>query len=133
MRAFVLALAIVILAQVGVSAQGIQPGSTWVNHRGSQLTISAIGADGAITGTFVNKAPGFDCQNEGFPVSGWVEGDLINFAVRWKNANVDCRSVTAWSGYLAAGRMTTHWSLVYTDGHEKRPAHMFGSDFFRPE
>lgn len=129
----VLLMLALILAFGSAQAQTIQPNTTWRNSRGSELTINSIGADGGLVGSYVNNAPGFQCQGVPFAVSGWVEGGLISFAVRWKNATHDCRSITTWVGYLSGSRIVTNWDLVYTDATEQRPLIYRGTDFFEPK
>ena len=51
---------------------GIAVPSSWVNTEGSILTISAIDSAGQITGSYVNKASGWNCQNIVYPVTGWI-------------------------------------------------------------
>lgn len=127
-----LVLAIVMLgaAVPYAHAQNIMPNTEWKNDRGSDLTITAITADGALTGTYVNRAAGFKCKNTTYPVSGYVYGDKIVFSVRWKNASEDCASLTSWAGYLSAGRIVADWILVYTDSGLKHPFQMLGTDYF---
>ncbi|UCI06277.1 avidin/streptavidin family protein [Mesorhizobium sp. B1-1-8] len=116
-----------------VSAQSLQPGTSWVNEGGSEFTISAVGADGALSGTYVNKVSGFDCQNEPMAVNGWVDGNLISFSVRWKNANKDCASITTWTGYYASNKLYTDWDLVYTASDTGLPTHLKKSNVFHPK
>lgn len=115
------------------AAQGIEPGTTWVNDRGSELHIDSIDKDGHLAGTYINRAAGFQCQGTPYPVIGWVEGDEIGFSVRWKSADQDCQSITSWTGYYEAGRIVTDWDLVYLDSVENGPLMYRGSDHFVPQ
>lgn len=115
------------------SAQDVQPNSVWVNGGGSVLTVDTIAADGAIAGTYVNKVAGFACQNQPMRLGGWKDGSLLNFAVRWKNASVDCASITSWTGYYSAGKIYTDWDLIYTAASTGLPTHLTGSDIFSPQ
>lgn len=115
------------------AGQDLEAGVTWVNTRGSTLTIDRVEPDGALAGTYVNRAAGFDCQDSPFPASGWVNGDKIAFTVDWKNAGENCDSITSWVGYLSGARLITNWDLVYTDSAEGRPMFMRGSDVFTPQ
>ena len=111
-------------------AQAIQPNTTWKNNRGSELTISAVDTTGKLTGTYVNRAAGFQCQNTPYPVIGWIEDDKISFSVRWKSVAMDCKSITSWTGYLSGNRIISDWDLVYTDTGENRPMLYRGTDYF---
>lgn len=66
-------------------------------------------------------------------VSGWLEGNLISWSVRWKNANADCKSITNWTGYVASGKIFTDWDLVYTAADTGLPAHLKDSNVFQPK
>ena len=114
-------------------AQSITVGSKWKNPGGSEMTISTIATDGSITGTYINRVTGFSCKNETMKLSGWIEGNLINFAVRWKNKNVDCKSITSWTGYLAAGKIFTDWDLIYTATATGLPTHLKDNNVFSPK
>lgn len=114
------------------SAQTIDPGSAWVNSRGSELTIDAVGDDGAISGTYINRAEGFACRDKPFAVSGWVQGDLISFVVLWNNGDFDCNSITSWTGHLDEGEIAVDWDLVYVSAETGKPAHLKDSDRFTP-
>lgn len=128
------AMAILILFPLNSAlAQSIAAGSVWVNDGGSELTITTVGSDGAISGTYINKVEGFDCKNEPMAVNGWVDGDLLSFSVRWKNAAKDCGSITAWTGYVAAGQIFTDWDLVYTAAATGLPTHLKQSNVFHPK
>lgn len=108
--------------------------STWENTRGSILTIEAIdSATGALTGSYVNNAAGYGCQGTEYPATGWVYDDEISFSVRWANASADCKSITAWAGYYANGRILTDWNLVAIDPATGQPDITQGSDTFYPK
>ncbi|UXY14883.1 avidin/streptavidin family protein [Chitiniphilus purpureus] len=86
--------------------------SAWTNQRGSTLYIDNVSASGQLTGTYINRAAGFGCQNTPYPVTGWVLGNAITFTVLWRNAVQSCNSITAWTGFYYQGRITTLWQLV---------------------
>jgi hypothetical protein len=133
MRLFALPLLYMLLIPQAAIGQTLQPGTTWVNEGGSELTINTIGNDGSLAGTYVNKVEGFDCKDEPMTLSGWLEGALVSFSVRWKSANKDCKSITSWTGYLASGRLFTDWDLIYTSASTGLPAHLKNSNVFRPK
>ncbi|MGJ3265602.1 MAG: avidin/streptavidin family protein [Salinarimonas sp.] len=132
-RATLGALALSLAFASPTVGQELAAGGTWANTRGSTLTIDSVQPDGAIAGTYVNRAPGFACQGTPFPAAGWVNGDKISFSVDWRNQAEDCNSITSWVGYLSAGRIVTNWDLVYTDATEQRPMFQRGSDLFTPQ
>lgn len=122
------------VAFAGLShAQGIATGSEWVNDGGSEMKISTINSDGSISGTYINKADGFNCKNEPMALSGWLNGDLITFSVRWKNANVDCNSLTNWTGYYASGKIFTDWNLMFVSAQTGLPTRLSDSNVFNPK
>ena len=125
MRNTLLAVFSIFLFVSSSYAQSPGVGTKWVNNAGSELTIDTISAEGLLNGTYVNKAAGYKCQNEPMAVVGWVDGSLLTFAVRWKNKNVACNSITAWTGYYASGKIFTDWDLVYTSSETGLPAHVY--------
>lgn len=88
---------------------------TWANDHGSVLIINSVGPDGGITGTFANNAPGYKCGGVAFPIVGWMDGPRIAYTVRWKNASVDCASITSWTGYFNEGRLGVEWVLTFDE------------------
>ena len=106
-------------------------GTSWVNQRGSVLTITSVGADGQLGGQYVNSAAGFGCQGTPYPVVGWVLGNTIGWSVKWSNASENCNSVTVWGGIISAtGAIQTQWVLAYTDAQGSKL--LTGTDLFKP-
>ena len=64
----------------------------WHNQHNSELDITASD-DGTVSGTF-HTAVGSPGPAEGFPLTGFVCGDLITFSVSFGKF----QSVTAWAG-----------------------------------
>lgn len=112
------------------SVEKAQATSAWTNQRGSTLYIDNIGNNGQITGRYVNRAPGYGCQNIPYPVTGWVYGNAITFTVIWRGAE-SCNSITAWTGFIAAGKMQTLWQLV-VNGSTNTGQIKQGADTFLP-
>jgi len=105
------------LTHTGVCAQSLPVPSTWVNQRGSTLAITTMDASGSFTGTYVNRAPGFGCQNSPYPLAGTNAGDSVNFVVTWNNQSAwdkpsNCLSVSAWQGSLRGNAISTRWQLA---------------------
>lgn len=120
----------VLLCPTGQQASAQLPAATgtWRNDHGSVLVIQSVGADGGVTGTYANNAPGYKCAGVAFPIAGWMDGSRISYTVRWKNASVDCASITSWTGYFNEGRLGVEWVLVYEE--DGRPRLRAGSDSY---
>ena len=103
--------------------------SAWDNKVGSTLTINSISSTGLITGSYINRAPGYDCQNIAYPVTGWAYGTLISFNTIWQSASESCNSITAWAGFLYQGKMSTLWSLTI-NGSSSTAQIIRGNDTF---
>jgi hypothetical protein len=110
-------------------AQSFRANSTWTSQQGSTLTIQSIAANGAFTGSYVSRAGGEGCQNQPYPVRGWIDGQKISFAVRWVNATENCQSITSWTGYIGPRGMLTHWVIVHLSG-SGTPVLTSGKDIF---
>lgn len=94
----------------------------WTNQSGSTLTIEAVSPGGMITGSYVNRAAGFGCQNTAYPVTGWLNGTAITFSVTWSSSAESCNSVTGWTGSFDPSftTLSTHWSIARTGSPELR-------------
>ena len=131
MMRFSTCVLVLLSGAVAAHAQTGGREGTWANDHGSQLVFTSVGANGSISGTYANNAPGFECRGVAFPITGWLDGDMISFTTRWKNATSDCKSITAWTGYFYEGRLAVEWVLTYQDGVEGRPKVRTGTDFYR--
>ena len=82
----------------------------WRNQRGSSIEF-AVDDQGRVSGTF-HTAVGVPSPEEGFPLCGFVQGDLIAFSVSFGLHE----SVTAWAGQhsIIGGRerIETLWHLA---------------------
>jgi hypothetical protein len=129
-------LASILLSVTVLCAGGLQAGAqsppsvtgTWANDHGSVLVIQSIGADGSVTGTYANNAPGYKCAGVAFPLVGWMDGQRISYTVLWKNASVDCNSITSWTGYFNGGRLGVEWVVTFDE--YGAPAIRTGSDSY---
>jgi hypothetical protein len=128
-RAALLALFAFVLTAAAATAQEIPAGSSWKNRRGSILTIVAIDARGAFTGTFENKAPGFGCQDK-FDAAGTISKTHVVFYVTFKNGAVNCNMVTVWRGTLSGSRLSARWDLAHTSTKTGRLRFYRGTDIF---
>ncbi len=108
-------LAALCVAVPLANAQSPSVTGTWVNDHGSTLVIRSTGADGSVTGTYANSTPGYKCAGVAFPIVGWMDGQRISYTVLWKNASVDCNSITSWTGYFNAGRLGVEWVVTFDE------------------
>lgn len=111
--------------------QGLRALSAWTNQSGSTLYIDSVAPSGQLTGSYINRAQGFGCQNTAYPVTGWVYGTAITFTVLWENAVESCNSITSWTGFYFQGAITTLWQLVM-NGSTSTGQIVQGSDVFKP-
>ena len=113
------------------SSNQIEAISAWKNQRGSTLYIDNIDSKGQLSGTYINRASGYGCQNIPYPVTGWVYGTAITFTTKWQSAVESCNSITAWTGFLYQGQIQALWQLV-NDGSSNTSQILTGSDTFSP-
>ncbi|HUX30736.1 MAG TPA: avidin/streptavidin family protein [Thiobacillus sp.] len=106
----------------------VQSLSSWTNQSGSTLYINNIGNNGLLTGTYINRAPGYGCQNIAYPVTGWVYGTAITFTTIWQSTE-SCNSITGWTGFLYNGQIQTLWQLVI-NGSSSTKQILQGADTF---
>ncbi|WP_289294798.1 avidin/streptavidin family protein [uncultured Reyranella sp.] len=128
----ILGLGLSLAAAAVVPRAGAQSPSvvgTWANDHGSVLVVASVGPDGSLSGTYANNAPGYKCAGIAFPLVGWMDGPRISYTVRWKNASIDCASITSWTGYFNDGRLGVEWVLTYEENGATRVR--IGSDSYR--
>ena len=104
--------------------------SVWENQSGSTLQIDSIGNDGLITGSYINRASGYSCQNISYPVTGWAYGTALTFNTLWESVSESCNSITAWAGFLSQGQISTLWNLTI-NGSTSTSQIVQGSDIFK--
>lgn len=120
----------ICMAANPAAAPTLQAISAWTNQSGSTLYIDAIDPAGKITGHYINRAPGYSCQNISYPVTGWVYGTAVTFTTIWESAAESCNSITSWTGFLnAQGQIATLWQLVI-GGSTSTSQIIQGSDVF---
>ena len=91
------------LADPAVDMRGL-----WHNERGSAMRIDAVDADGRIAGAY-QSAVGRAQPGAWHPVTGFVHGDVVAFAVAFPEAG----SAVSWSGQVdGEGRIVTLWHLA---------------------
>ena len=107
-------------------------GSSWINERGSILTITQIGANGLLSGTYVTNVGCSAGQPQS--MTGWYypaeSGGAITFAVAWQG----CNTVTTWSGQVntQTGGFQTLWFLTAAGAPTWNGIHA-GTDTFVPQ
>lgn len=94
------------------TVEKVLSGSGWTNQSGSTLYIDNVASNGLLTGTYINRAPGFNCQNIAYPVTGWLYDDAITFTTIWQSSTESCSAITAWTGFFYQGQIQTLWQLV---------------------
>ena len=126
----ILTLLFFVLIPISANAQ-ISSFSTWVNNRGSTLTVWFVDpSTGAFKGTYVNNAAGFDCQGAPYEATGSTKGPLVTFTVNWSGFAVpDCKSMTIWRGQFVGPTLRTNWVLDYV-GSDGKFHRMRGVDIF---
>lgn len=113
------------------SKPSIQALSAWTNQSGSTLYIDAVSPNGQITGHYINRAQGYNCQNISYPVTGWVYGTAITFTTLWQSTAESCNSITSWTGFYYNGQISTLWQLVINSSTNTNQI-IQGSDVFTP-
>lgn len=130
----IIAALITLLFSLSASAGSGQPDSlqalsAWTNQSGSTLYIDTIDSNGQLTGTYINRASGYGCQNISYPVTGWVYGTAITFTTIWQSTTESCNSITAWTGFYYQGQISTLWQLTI-NGSSSTSQIVQGSDTF---
>jgi hypothetical protein len=127
-RLRLIALCIGLLA-LPIAARSEPPsaGTTWLNDH-ARFTIQSIDPDGKLTGTYENIGVNFGCAGQQFPVTGWVDGDRISYAVRRKDP-ANCTRLQAWTGYVREGELLVEFVAVFWDGTQNTV--LKGADRYR--
>ncbi|MBW7970613.1 avidin/streptavidin family protein [Bradyrhizobium sp. BR 10289] len=110
MKRILLALFILLGLHSAASAQALPSWSLWQNQRGSTLEVYYVDPSGPFTGTFTNRAPGYQCQGIPYPAQGITRGPAVTFAVTF----TQCSSHTTWFGTVSGNTMRTNWIMIYT-------------------
>ncbi len=112
----------------------------WINELGSTLTISKIGKDGKIDGTYASPSGTggkpvalIGWSNSLSPKAGKDNVRVVSFSVHWG----DYGSVTSWSGAcsIKEGKPTisTIWNLVRSNSDFAWDHILTNSDNFNPK
>lgn len=83
-----------------------------------------------ITGSYINRAADYSCQNISYPVTGWAYGAALTFNTLWESASESCNSITALTGFLNQGQISTLWNLTI-NGSSITSQIVQGSDTFK--
>ena len=103
---------LVSLGTYADQSSSIPAPSVWENKSGSTLQIDSIASDGLMTGSYINRAAGYGCQNISYPVTGWADGTALTFNTLWESIAESCNSITAWAGLLDQGQISSLWNLT---------------------
>ena len=79
---------------------------TWHNELKSEMELKVDSA-GNVTGTYRSLAGEGDHKPKS--LTGFADGNAIAFTVHFDDAT----TVTAWTGHLVDGKITTLWQLVF--------------------
>ena len=120
MRKLLLAIGVAFCCQTAALADPLPAGSTWQNQRGSLLNVGAVRGNGSFRGTYINNAPGFQCQGTPYPAIGRTSSAKTVFRVKF----TQCQSVTTWTGTVNGPYMPTSWILIH-NGQKQT-----GQDYF---
>lgn len=110
-------------------AQSLASQTTWVNDH-AKLVIQSVDGAGQVAGTYTNYGAGFGCAGQAFPITGWIDGDLISFTVHRKDPG-NCTPVQAWTGFVRDGQLLVEYLATATEGG--RTGLIKGSDRYRPQ
>ena len=130
MYRLVAALFLLTAATVSATAQNLPVPSYWLNHRGSEMKLYNIDAQGKFLGVFINHAAGFSCQNTPYDLEGRAWRNHVGFGVVWKNWVEDCKSMTVWHGRVSGHTIWTRWVLYVPRGNNMIPV-LHGRDVFQ--
>jgi len=111
---------LVVAAQNVALAQAAETklaaGLSWVNEDGTVLAITAVGANGQLTGTVTTQS---GCgAKKAQPMTGWYypagAGGALAFTANWEG----CNSVTSWTAQYsnATGAFRALWHLAIASG-----------------
>ena len=120
------ALALLVLP-TAASAQSLASQTTWANDH-AQLVIQSVDGQGRVAGTYTNHGADFGCAGKAFPVTGWIDGDMISFTVH-RQEPVNCTTIQAWTGFVREGQLLVEYLAVATEGG--RTGLIKGSDRYR--
>ncbi|MCU7935372.1 MAG: avidin/streptavidin family protein [Candidatus Thiodiazotropha sp. (ex Dulcina madagascariensis)] len=115
----------------GSASVSLKALSAWTNQSGSTLYVDTVDSNGLLTGTYINRAAGYGCQNISYPVTGWVYGTAIAFNTIWQSTTESCNSITAWTGFYYQGQINTLWQLTI-NGSTSTSQIIQGGDVFKP-
>ncbi|MCW5732783.1 MAG: hypothetical protein KIS73_01575 [Enhydrobacter sp.] len=101
--------------------------TTWTNDH-AVLVINSIDAEGKLTGTYQNSGSQFPCAGIAYPVTGWIDGNVISFSTLRKNPR-NCTAVETWAGFIKGDELIVDFIALARDGSET--AALRGTDRYR--
>lgn len=103
--------ALISLSIVSAGAETLPAPSTWINTRGSILSVTSVDASGSIAGTFINNAAGTECLGKSYDMGGKLTASRVRIAVTF----TECRTVTVWRGNLHGATLATRFEAAFPD------------------
>ena len=99
------------------AAEPLPAPSSWINQRGSVLTIDAMDNEGRLEGHFVNNEADTGCTGVPYALIGKLKDDRVTFAVTFADGDLshNCLSVTVWKGSVTGSVFETTWALAYAN------------------
>ncbi len=104
----------------------------WINQNGSVLSIDEQ-SDGQVGGRFSSQK-GRAAKGVAYPVRGCVSGELVSFAVNFRDHDSNLSAITSFSGRYVRGadgieRLHTVWVLArqYEDEAKTKPTQAWNS------
>jgi len=128
LKGFACSLALFALP-FAAEAQSPASQTTWVNDH-AKLFIQSVDGGGQLTGTYTNYGANFGCAGRLFPVTGWIDGDLISFTVHRKDP-ANCTTIQAWTGFVRDGQLLVEYLAAATEGG--RSGLIKGTDRYRQQ
>ena len=125
LRPIAISLALLCLP-LAAHAQSLAASTTWINDH-AKFVIQSIDLNGRLTGTYTNYGQGFGCADRAFPVTGWVDGEMIGYVIQRKNPG-NCTSIQSFSGFVRDGQLLVEYTAVATEAGRTG---VLGSDSYR--
>lgn len=128
LKRFACSLALLCLP-FAAEAQSLASQTTWVNDH-AKLVIQSVDGAGQLSGTYTNYGANFGCAGRPFPVTGWIDGDLVSFTVHRKDPG-NCTTIQSWTGFVRDGQLLVEYLAAATEGG--RSGLIKGTDRYRQQ
>jgi len=101
-------LTVILFMQMSFAYANESLTGTWRNDAGSEMEL-VEDLNGNLSGVY-RTALGCE-QGVAKPLVGWRNKNAVSFSVNFQ----DCGSLTAWSGHISNGKISTLWQLAKAD------------------